>query len=136
MKKPQDPSTPDQERVRAVANRIKAIMIEEGMGGTITLASKESAEWLIHLPEWSGIQFDGAHGVRIHFDSKDNDNTTQTLGMVAAIRDNAKDYHNAFKQIFDVARAKLAERGIVVNDSSDRPPLVIMPIDKGGKDDN
>lgn len=131
MKKAQDPDTSDQERVRAVANRIKAIMIEEGLGGTVTLTSKESAEWLIHLPEWSGIQFAGEHGVRIHFTSKDPDCTTQTLNMVVAIRDNAKDYHEAFTQIFETARAKLESHGIKVDDPGGRPPMIAMPGDKG-----
>lgn len=104
------PNTPDQRRVRRVANKIKKMMQREGLGGTITLVSRESAEWLIELPPWSGVGFEG-NTVRIKFSSKVKEQGDQTMHLIASIRDNAREYADIFGGMYDAVKAALEAKG-------------------------
>jgi len=108
-----DPSTPDQLRMRAAAEEIKAILTRERLGGTIALCSEESSEWLIHLPDWVGISFEG-NKLGVHLSSKRQEEMNLTVSFLGAMRDMAGDFSRVFGQIFKVVRQEIGKHGGVV----------------------
>ena len=113
-RKPHDPSTPDQERLRAVGNEIRAILQREKLTGMLALCSMDSAEWLIESAEWRGLYFEG-NEIRFRVTSKSQDQADATAGSIANMRDLAVEFAGVFGQMFDLLKVELRKQGWAVD---------------------
>jgi len=86
------PYDPD---LKEAMEKIKAILDEYQIGGSITLASRSHSEFLYHFPEWSVAQFNKSKdGIDFRskaedFESKEqqDQDTEASVHLLCAIRD-------------------------------------------------
>ncbi len=109
-----DPKTPDQHKLRDFANRVKALMDEEGVGGCVVLTSQESHEWLVVIPEWSGIT-ETSDGVRVELSSKNPEQASQTMGLLAGTRDMCGELARVFGDLYINIKTQLELQGAEVD---------------------
>lgn len=105
-----EPSDSDQERLRRISGEIKAIMRREKLGGTITLVSQESGEWLMELPEWAGLKFEDGN-VRVKLSGKEQAKGDQTMHFLATVREISIEYAGVFGGLYDMVKRRLEELG-------------------------
>lgn len=119
----------DQKRLRRLADAIKGLLDDAGVGGCIALASEESAHWLTVIPAWSGLQLetgpDGSSGPRLRMTSRTPDGRRQidsTLHMFGAVRDLCGEYEEIFGSLFLWMRTTLEAHGAEVEWQRQRGP--------------
>lgn len=105
-----DPTTPDQVRLRAVAQRIRKLMEDENLGGVCVLVSPNSAEWATVIPTWADVAME-PEGVRIRMLVSDPQRSDRTMHFVGSIRDICLDYGKLMGSVWDAVLATITKTG-------------------------
>lgn len=120
----------DRQRLTEVVHaEIEAVMKKHDVGGVVLVVSPESAAWLTVLPNWSGLQPDAVHGLRVQLSSRDrnaHDRAEATKHLIACIKDMCGDYANFYGRMFRQVKAAIEASGGVVEhvafkDAAHRP---------------
>lgn len=105
-------------KLASLAAKIQTILEQEGVAGTVALASPTHGEYVSFLPAWCGVQPilgpNGELGIRVKVKSSDSEHVNASAHAVLSLRDQSMMMAANWIKMADVMMDVLKKHGVEV----------------------